>query len=258
MRRHFNRWIFYWASGFLGLVIVFIVFGLFNPFKAERRKAEDSFSSKSYILSRAGRSLFVSGGSGHNKSFLPFSEIKSLNIRLHLPAPYEDVVGVAFHEASNFKAFSLQPIGHLIRNDNYYKTDVPLDSQELLPNYFIMETRGEFQTATSAADIAMREGTPVRSPVDGVVTKIKHIIIYEAYDDLQLEIMPAGHPDLRVAFLHLDQLRVKEGDSVRQSKTVLGVARDFRSAFHSEIDDYVKPVYPHVQIQLNKYIPEPE
>jgi murein DD-endopeptidase MepM/ murein hydrolase activator NlpD len=104
----------------------------------------------------------------------------------------------------------------------------------------------------------MREGTPVRSPVDGVVTKIKHIIIYETYDDLQMEIMPAGHADLRVAFLHLDQLRVKEGDSVRQGKTVLGVARDFRAVFHSEIEDYVKPAKPHVHVQLNKYIPEPE
>lgn len=260
MRKHLNRWVFYWAPGFLGLVIVTVVFGLFNPFKAEKRKIEDNFSSKSYIPTRAGKSLFVSGGAGrvYDKSFLPFGEIKSLNIRLYLPAPYEDVTGVAFHEAGNSKALSQEPIGHLIRNDNPYKTDVPLDSGEVLPNYFIMESRGEYSAATTVADVAIREGTPVRSPIDGVITKVKHVVIYGGYDDLQVEIMPAGHPDLRVAFLHLDQLRIKEGDSVKQSKTVLGVARDFRSSFRSEIEDYVKPAVPHVHIQLNRFIPEPE
>lgn len=187
---------------------------------------------------------------------LPFAQCKELGIVLYLPAALGDITGIGYHESGNNKAYSLEPIGSLEKNDNQYKVEVSLESQAAEPKYYIMESRGESTSATSVADVAIKKGKPVLSPIDGTVTNIEPIVIYGQYQDYQMEIMPDDHPDLRLAFLHIDQLKVDVGDNVVQGRSKLGFCRDFRSLFKSDIDKYLKVSQPHVHMQLNKYVPE--
>ncbi len=187
---------------------------------------------------------------------LPFAQCQELGIKLYLPAALGDIAGIGYHESGNNKAYSLEPIGSLEKNDNQYKVDVSLESQVAEPKYYIMESRGEATSATSVADVAIKKGKPVLSPIDGTVTNIEPIVIYGQYQDYQIEIIPDDHPDLRLAFLHIDQLKVDVGDVVVQGQTKLGFCRDFRSLFESDIDEYLKISQPHVHMQLNKYVPE--
>lgn len=187
---------------------------------------------------------------------LPFAEVPSVGIKLYLPAPVKDIKGIGYHESSHTKALSLEPIGRLVKNDNVYKMDVPLDKQAATPAYYVMESRGEYAAATTVADIAMTPATPVLSPVNGTVTRVESIVIYDVYDDVQIEVMPEGHPELRVAFLHVDEVKIKVGDTVLQGKTAIGIARDWRGVFASELDDYINPPQPHVHVQLNNFVPD--
>ncbi len=190
-----------------------------------------------------------------SKLILPFATVPDLGLTLYLYAPYMNIRGIGYHESSHTRAYSMTPIGQCVRNDNAWDTDVSLDSQAKLPTYYIMESRGEYAYGTTVADIAMDPGTPVLAPVSGTVSKIESKVIYDEYEDLQIEVVPDGLPNVRVAFLHIDQIKVKPGDKLTQGKTVMGIPRDWRPYFASELDDYIKPPMPHVHVQVNT--PEP-
>jgi hypothetical protein len=186
---------------------------------------------------------------------LPFATVPELGLKLYLYAPYKNIRGIGYHESSHTRAYSLTPIGQCLLNDNAWDLDVPLDSPAELPTYYIMKSRGEYAYGTTVADIAMDPGTPVLAPISGTVIKIESKVIYEEYEDLQIEVVPDGLPNVRVAFLHIDQIKVKAGDKLKQGKTVMGIPRDWRPYFASELDDYVIPPMPHVHVQVNT--PEP-
>lgn len=260
VRRYFARYVLYYLLViFLAVFIGGIVLGALIAAKFVQREAQARFNSPSYILSQEGKKSLLADRSNHQSSaslILPFCQVKPLNITIYLPGCYRDIAGIGYHEARHERAFPLEPLGYLLKNDNTYKVDVALDSKAPLPTYFIMETRYEPQSATSAVDVAMKEGASVLAPVSGVVTKVESKILYGYYDDTQIEIMPPKCQDVRVVIVHVKQVKVNQGDTVKQGKTVLGVPRDYREHFQSEIDDYVKPAHPHVQIQVNRYVPE--
>jgi hypothetical protein len=183
---------------------------------------------------------------------LPYASIPAEGLTLYLPNKYKNIRGIGYHESSHTRAIPMTPIGRLLVNDNYWDTDVELTSNLPLPTYNIMETRGEYATATTVADIAMDPDTPVLAPVSGIVIKIEPKIIYDEFDDVQIEMIPDGHANLRVAFLHIDNIKVKAGDHLVQGKTVMGIPKDWRGRIDAELDDYVKPPMPHVHIQVNR------
>lgn len=257
IKSHFSRWALYWVLlGVLAvlaitvLVVVFAFTGwphLRSPF-AGKEAVRLTPDSKALATDEMSKKLA--------SRILPFARVSEFNETLFLPARMGLIKGIGYHESGNNKAYSLEPIGKLIKNENDWKVDVPLGSNCAAPQYYIMESRGESTTATSVADIAMERNTPVLAPIDGTVTKVESLVIYDEYEDIQIEIMPAGHPELRMAFLHIDDIRIKVGDEVKQGQTMMGIPRDFTAAFKSELDDYIKPPFPHVHMQMNRYVPD--
>ena len=255
VKEHMRVWSLYWFLGAVLLIIVII--GAWAV-----KTAVDAVA-----VSRAvQQDLALKGGVGSGtveKSLekragalvLPFATVAEFNLTLYLLAPYKNIRGIGYHESSHTRAYSMVPIGQLLKNDNAWDLDVELNSVAPLPTYNIMETRGEYAYGTTVADIAMDPGTPVRAPVSGTVIKIEPKVIYDEYEDLQIEVIPDGLPDVRVAFLHIDNIKIKPGDYLAQGKTTMGIPRDWRPYFASELDDYVKPSMPHVHVQVNR--PEP-
>lgn len=259
LRRHFTRYMLYYLLAlFLVVFIGGIAVSVLLATKFVQREAQARFGPQSYVLSKEGKRNFLADRSSNQSSdlILPFCQVRSINLTVYLPGCYRDIAGIAYHEARNDKAFSLEPIGYLLKNDNTYKVDVSLDQKTPLPTYYIMETRYEDQSATSAADVAMKEGASVLSPVNGVVSKVESKILYGYYEDTQIEIIPLKCDDIRVVIIHVKEVKVSPGQIVKQGKTALGIPRDYREHFQSEIDDYVKPAHPHVQVQVNRYVPE--
>ena len=257
LKSHFNRWALYWALlGALAMAAITVIAvicaftgwpALRNPFAGDESV---KLTSDSKVLATDEMSKKLAS------RILPFARVSEFNETLFLPARMGLIKGIGYHESGNNKAYSLEPIGKLIKNENAWKVDVALNANCAAPQYYIMESRGETTTATSVADIAMERNTSVLAPIDGTVTRVEPIVIYDEYDDVQIEIMPAGHPELRMAFLHINDVRLKVGDEVKQGQTVMGIPRDFTGLFQSELDDYIKPPYPHVHMQLNRYVPD--
>jgi hypothetical protein len=167
------------------------------------------------------------------------------NLRLYLTAV--DVRCVCYHEASYHDAMALHPLGRM-RHD-YNTTKFPSDEPATAgPDYVIMSSRGRDTPATSAADLVMPRRTRVLSPVTGVVTKVKRYLLYGRYVDYDVEVRPDAAPAMRISMIHLDRLRVRDGDAVQQGITVLGVPRTF--PFGDQTDLYFPGGNPHVHLEV--------
>lgn len=174
---------------------------------------------------------------------VPFSRVQGLV--LALPVPHPEVVG--YHQAYYADAQVQHPIGHLVRNQNTYMFEAPPDTNG--PPYRILPSRGRGTPATSAVDMVVKRTAEVASPVTGHVVQAKRYRLYGAYRDWRIEIAPEGYPDLRVVMIHLTNVRVRRGDQVSATLTVIGQAR--KLPFRSQVDDFGGGD-PHVHIEVKK------
>ena len=116
--------------------------------------------------------------------------------------------------------------------------------------YLVMDSRGRPAPATSAVDVVLRRSDRVLSPVTGHVWNVRRYRLYGRYRDLRVAIVPEGRPDRLVVVIHLRDVRVRRGDQVIASQTVLGRARRF--PFLSQVDRYVSGRFPHVHIEVKR------
>jgi hypothetical protein len=168
-------------------------------------------------------------------------------VRLRLPA--EDLVAVAFHEASYDDSVRLRPLGVCGVCRNLWKFTPPKPVDRDL-RYMVMDSRGRSQPATSAADVVVERNAVIVSPIDGVVRRVKRYRLYGRYRDFRVEIRPEGVRRRRVVMLHLSHVSLRRGDQVQASVTRVGRAR--RLPFESQVDRYVRGRYPHVHLEVKR------
>jgi hypothetical protein len=168
-------------------------------------------------------------------------------LRLRLPATRP--VALAYHEASMPRRVALHPLGSCLVCRNRWKFRPPRVGPSEL-EYMVMDTRGRAAAATSAVDVVVRRWHRVRAPVTGRVWSLRHYRLYGRYPDVRVAIVPDGRSDRLVVLIHLRDPRVRPGDRVVVSQTVLGWARQF--PFESQVDRYVKGRFPHVHIEVKR------
>ena len=176
---------------------------------------------------------------------------RARGVTLYLPAAHPK--GVMYHEASLPPALELHPLGQLIHNYNRFKFHRPAPTEG--PGYIVMSSRGRSQPATSAADVVLKPDTAVRSPVTGTVVGVRPYRLYCRYQDLRVAIEPRANPGVLVVMIHLRHVRIRRGQRVFATLSVIGRPRDF--PFRSQVDDYLRGGNPHVHIEVEKPSPNP-
>jgi hypothetical protein len=168
---------------------------------------------------------------------------------LELWSPGEAPIVVGYHEAAHVSAEPVVPVGVLLEDHNTTRTDLPDDDPAGL-DYLVMSSRGRAAGPTSAIDVVLEEGTPVRAPVTGTVVDVREFVLYGGHEDLRIEIVPDARRDLRLVIIHVDGAQVEVGDRVVGGVTpVASTARAF--PFSSHIDRETEPDrYPHVHLEL--------
>jgi hypothetical protein len=172
-----------------------------------------------------------------------FATVDGVRVRLITSNP----VQVAFHEAAYDDAVALRPTGVCGRCRNPTKFTPPRPRDGSM-RYLVTHSRGRDTPATSAADIVLRRGTPVLSPVDGMVKRIRRYRLYGRYPDMRVVIRPDGVTDRRVVLLHVGAVQLRPGDEVEASVTLVGSPRPL--PFESQVDRYVPGRYPHVHLEV--------
>jgi hypothetical protein len=158
-------------------------------------------------------------------------------------------VALAYHEASMPRRVVLRPLGScaVCRNRGKYRPP-QVGPSEL--KYMVMDSRGRPAPATSAVDVVLHRTDRVLSPVTGRVWKVRKYRLYGRYRDVRVAILPEGRRDRMVIVIHLRDVRVRRGQRVVASQTVLGQARRF--PFLSQVDRYVRGRFPHVHIEVKR------
>jgi hypothetical protein len=165
---------------------------------------------------------------------------------LRLALPHPSPILVAFHEASRPEALPLDPVGHLVANDN--PTKFTPGDDVFGPGYAVLSSRGRPRPATSAADIVVPSGSLVSAPVSGKVVEVREYVLYQRVRDWRVVIEPAGRPDLHVVLIHLHKPRVAPGDLVQAEATELAAARAL--PFLSHVDYVLDERHSHVHIEV--------
>lgn len=170
-------------------------------------------------------------------------------LKLFLPVDAADLTGIGFHEAENTRARPLEPSTSFLV-DETTTTVRKAAKQRGVPVLFVMFTRYRGTDPKSAVDIAVRPNSVFKSPVSGVVSKIKEYYLYEQWLDYHVEITPDGYPDLRVAIIHIDKLTVSEGQRVEAGKTHVGVIRSLEG-LETQVNEYLNKPSDHFHVQVN-------
>jgi len=178
-----------------------------------------------------------------------FATAGNTGLSLSMPAKTGSVIAVGFHEAERKEAYAFNPVGDCFNKETTSTVrGAVLESEKL--TLFVMESRGRGTAATTAADIAMVPNANVYSPVDGVVTMVKTYDLYSKVTDYHIEIQPDGFPDLRVVLIHMDDIRVVEGQKVKRRETHIGKMRALPQ-INSQILKYLPERADHVHMQVN-------
>ncbi len=181
-------------------------------------------------------------------------------LRISSPIAYPELIGLLYHEASLYdsdnrvsNALAMQPVGGCLADGNPGRACPGLQTPANGDPYFWIEsTRSRGTPSTTAVDVGARAGREARAPVTGTVLEARPYLLYGAYPDNRVKIVPDGHPDLVVAVFHLGSTRVGPGDRVTAGLTVVGTVNDLARYFRSDIADYNGDDGNHVHIQVNR------
>lgn len=179
-----------------------------------------------------------------------FVTVGSTGLKLSLPAKLGNVIGVGFHQAERKNAYPMVPTVACFGINDTTTTVRNAILSSKVPVLFTMSSRGRGSPFTSAADIALLPDSDVYSPVDGVITLVRTYNLYGRLMDYQVDIQPDGHPDLRVAIIHIKNIQVTNGQRVTRQKTIIGRMRPLPE-ISSQILEYLPHQADHVHIQVN-------
>ncbi|MBW3619376.1 MAG: M23 family metallopeptidase [Actinobacteria bacterium] len=147
-------------------------------------------------------------------------------VEVHTPSPRPAYIG--FHQSSNGSA-----------------TPMRAAWGRKLPS------RGRGTPGTSAVDIAMDAGDPVRAPVTGRVVAVEPYALYGKYPDFRLRFVPDDDPGMLVSVIHVTDPKVRPGQRVQGGVDVIaGGAR--KLPFVSQIDVNGGGNRAHVHIEMRR------
>lgn len=180
--------------------------------------------------------------SGRSEPAQAFAQVEDL--ALHLMN--EDVLAVAFHEATMSEALPLEPVGVLEANDNPTKFAAPPDVEG--PDYRVLSSRGRGRPATSAADVVIPDGAMAHAPVTGEVVEVRQYALYGGTNDWRVVIRPDARKDLHVVMIHLHGPQVEIGDRVTAGVSPIGLPRLL--PFTSHVDYTLDGRNPHIHLEV--------
>lgn len=236
---HFNeKWIVSSLIFAFGIGLIFLTFFSYNLLKNVPSKEAFTFTQREEWLEHP------------QETVINFASVPSTSLKIAYPADISQVIAVGFHEAENPKAYPLLPAFQCL-SDETTESIRQIISSSKQPVFLILGTRNRRQLANTAADIAVKQGTVINSPVDGEVTKVKTYYLYGKHLDSHVEITPVSEPGLRVVLIHIVDVAVNVGDKVKRGKTPIGKVHPLYDKINSQINRYIPGKCDHVHVQVN-------
>lgn len=180
--------------------------------------------------------------------------------QLHMAVDPAQLTALAFHQAAGDNAL---PLASLVPDADMalaaeLKAVPPASPQEefedgVWPGVCLRLWRSNRSgQPDTAVDMGAEPGTPVWSPVTGVVVDVKPYLLYDKHEDFEIHIRPEGRDDVDVVLIHVTDVIVAPGDTVKGGITRLASVRKMSDTIEIQLGGYTANGGDHVHIQMNR------
>lgn len=173
-----------------------------------------------------------------------------LERNLVLPVAARSATIIAYHALGDERAVPLVPSGLQVNSGVVSRSISRVFSGESSVHYHVLKTEGRNPSDTDSVDIGAPAGTPIVSPVSGVVTGVTEYLLYGKYVDVQIDIAPEGVGDVTLSLLFVDEPAVTIGQTVEEGKTQLGKVREPQGDLGERIAEHTHDAGGHVHLQV--------
>jgi hypothetical protein len=165
---------------------------------------------------------------------------------LLLPIAAGDATIIAYQPVDDQRAVTLSPIGERVNSNAVGRFFRNLFSGSPSIRYYMIDGKGG--TATSSVLVGAAAGSPVTSPVSGVVTAVKQYKLQGKYDDIQIDIQPEEMSGTTLSIMFVSDVAVSIGDAVSAGKTQLGKVRACPKGLGLALTPYTHDSGSHVHM----------
>ena len=169
---------------------------------------------------------------------------------LLLPVAAGDATIIAYKPLNDERAVALSPIGDRANTNALVRFFRGIFSGEPSVRYYALD--GEGGALTSSVLVGALAGSPVTSPVSGIVTAVKSYKLYGKYDDVRIDIRPEEMSGTTISLLFVDEPAVSIGEVVTAGKTQLGKVRECPEDLGATLAEYTHDSGSHVHLQVTE------
>jgi biotin carboxyl carrier protein len=198
-----------------------------------------------------------------NISYLPTPLVAEYgSLKIHTPISANNITEIEFHQASYDTALPLTPLVTIVDAqevaDNHGTRHTDPAAQPFGDNPLIAEAVStwrldSFGSEMTAVDVGSVAGADVYAPITGTVVKIRTYSLYGLIDDYEVHIQSPEHPELDIVLLHIEDLSVKVGDTVRGGATRIAKVRNIGDVIDNNLSNFTASGDPgnHCHVQVN-------
>ncbi|MCX8031782.1 MAG: hypothetical protein N3B14_00050 [Thermoleophilia bacterium] len=229
-------------AGFVVLCLVIV--GLVLSVNASKGPEQASAQTVSAPQAQSPAAPVVAGPQDHPA----FARLGERN--LLLPVAAKDATIIAYQPVSDERAVPLTPLGEQANVNPVVKFFRNLFAPQPAVQYYLLEGKGDLPTTSVL--IGAPAGSPVFSPITGVVTRVTEYLLYGKYQDIQIEIRPEKSSGITVNLILISDPVVSVGQPVTAGQTVLGKVRECPDQLGKQIALYTHDSGSHVHLQVMK------
>lgn len=169
---------------------------------------------------------------------------------LLLPVAAGDATIIAYQPVSDERAVPLSPIGDQANANALVRFFRGVFSGEPSVRYYLLP--GEGGAVTTSVLVGALEGSPVTSPVSGIVTAVKSYKLYGKYDDVRIDIRLEEMSGTVISLLFISDPVVSIGEVVTAGKTQLGKVRECPTELGASLAEHTHDSGSHVHLQVTE------
>jgi len=167
---------------------------------------------------------------------------------LLLPVAAADATILAYQPVSDPNAVALTPIGQRVNVNGFVRFFRDLFTGDPSVRYY--QLPGDGGEPTTSVLIGAQPGTPVTSPVTGVVTSVETYYLFGKYEDITLAIRPEAKGGTTIVLMFIQDPAVTIGERVEAGKTLLGTVRRCPEEVGQVLATYTHDSGSHVNLQV--------
>ncbi len=174
---------------------------------------------------------------------------------LVLPVAAQAATIIAYHPLMDERAVTLTPVGDQVNGSVVSRSLKRVFSEASAVRYYLIKDKERNLSGTGCVNVGAPAGTPIVSPVSGVITGVTEYTLYGKYPDVQIDIAPDGVGDVTLSLLFVDEPTVTIGQVVVEGKTQLGKVRASQGDLGEALAEFTRDTGSHVHIQVIRGIP---